>query len=78
MADKKKPSDWAQEKRIDAAIFAACKVGNRWDRDPGLELSEEDFDAAVKALDEIQVGGRHIEPPKPKAAESKSKKPEVA
>lgn len=81
MADKKKPADWAEDKGVDAAILAACTVGNRWHRNPGLELSEEDFDAAVKAVDEIQVGGLHIEPepePKPKGPESKSKKSEVA
>lgn len=42
------PVAWAKLKKTSPMILAAATVGKLWDREPLLEISESEFDAAIK------------------------------
>ncbi len=50
------PAEWAKAKGTDPMLLAAATVGKLWDRSPALELSEKEFDAAIKWAGEVSAG----------------------
>lgn len=52
---RKFPSQWAAQKKPEAWQFAAASAAGRWEPEfPAL--TEDEFDAAIKAASEIRIG----------------------
>jgi hypothetical protein len=52
---RKPPADWRAQKKPDAWKFAAAMQAGKWE-ERWPQLTEDEFDAAIKAAGEIRIG----------------------
>lgn len=53
--ERKPPSTWARALRTDPSVLAGAAILQGWERDPQVEVTQADYEAALAAFEGIQV-----------------------
>jgi hypothetical protein len=70
-AEKRAPAAWLGAKKSREWAFAGAKFAQQWPE--GLEITEADYDAAISAVENLQLGSPSVLVKKP-AATKKGKR----